>query len=181
MLLWINTICQGVLDQAGACSGSACPGQLLLGQGCRRYGQWEIRAVSPGDKDFEIHIQESASSLPLDLNVWEYRTVLWSPPCLSPVLGGCWEPHISVQRRGDPPAASRLRSSCPAKVGRNCLAKQKMLICPNCSAGTQSFHHQEKLFGSGLEILAEAGGRAGSPCGMASLVGDTLPPSPAYP
>lgn len=38
-----------------------------------------------------------------------------------------------------------------------------MLVGPTFSAGTQSFHRQEKLLRPGLEILAEAGGRAGSP------------------
>lgn len=159
---------------------------LQVGQGHRRCRQFPqvYEPTALGDKDFEIHIQESASSLSWGLSVWEQRAILWSSPCLSPVLGSHWGSHISVQRGGDPPclgpAASCLRSSCPAKAGRNCSAKQKKWICPNFSAGTQSFHHQETLIRPGLEILSEAGGSARSPCRTRLVtVGTPSPPLPS--
>lgn len=73
---------------------------------------------------------------------------------------------------------SWLRPTCPTQVGRNCLAKHKTLICSTFSAGTQSFHHQEKVLRPGLGVLAEAGGKARCPHGIWLVTVGTL--SPAY-
>jgi len=100
-----------------------------------------------------------------------------------PSAGGSWEPHISVQRREDPRVwgQQRLAWDSAAWLQQAEIVQQnnKSLICPNFSAGKQSFHYQEKLPKPGLEILAEAGGRARSPDGTwPVMVGTPSPPQP---